>query len=233
MEKLITIGAGKMGSLIAGCEAVSLRQTESFAGLLSGKDFVLLATRQEDGLKWLRKNNDLLNGKIVISLMAFVNFYDLEKAVDNVGVYFVRIMTDTSIQNITWSDDGRLSNEQRERVEKQLNLKSSAEYLGVRADEKLLTQTIKACQLGWIAQALSELTLCFDERILNKVLEQHESGLSFADIAKGVATSGGATEAGINATAGLFSDVFKKQAIAGLTRAQEKSKSFTNFTRGL
>lgn len=233
MEQLITIGAGKMGSLISGSEAVSLRQTESFVELLKGRDFVLLATRQEAGLCWLKANSDLLASKTVISLMAFVSFEALEKAVDNKTVRFLRIMTDTSLQSISWSDDGYLSQAQKESVEKQLSRKGHTEYLGAREDEKLLAETIKACQLGWIAQALNELTLSFDERILDKVLEQHRAGLSFASIAGAVATSGGATEAGINATNGLFTEVFKKQALAGFAKANEKGERFTNFVQGL
>ena len=233
MEKLITIGSGRMGSLIAGDEAVSLMKTESFA------DFVFLATRQEGGLEWLRTNKDLLAGKVVISIMAFVEFAALEKAVNNEAVRFVRIMTDTSIKSVSWSDDGFLSGSQKESLAEQLKKigKNSTEYLGERADDQLLFETLKACQLGWIAQALDEFTSGFDKNILEKVFEQYIRGSSFAKIAADVATPNGATEAGINASKGLFAkasyDIFRKQAGAGLAKAQEKTERFTNFAQEL
>ncbi len=165
--------------------------------------------------------------------MAFVSFEALEKAVNNDTVRFVRIMTDTSLQNVAWSDDGALSNNQKDLVQRKLSKIGQVEYLGVRADEQLLVETMKACQLGWLAQALDELTSGIDKNLLDKVLVQYQTGQSFSDIARAVATTGGSTEAGINATKGQFSEAFSKvsrrQLEAGLFKAQEKSEYLVNF----
>lgn len=231
-EKMITIGAGKMGRLIAGENAVSVRQTSSFTEKLDGKELVLLATRQEDGLRWLRNQSTLLSGKIIISLMAFVNFESLETAVKNDQVRFVRIMTDTSLKTISWSDDGHCSYGQLARLwaASPFRLDETAfQYLGPRKDEDLLTETIGACRLGWTAQVLAEITSIMGEDVLLKALEQRQKGLSFDEIAKAVATSGGATEAGIVKTRGLFAE----QLDAGLEKAKEKSEHLLNFAKQL
>ena len=226
-KEIITIGSGTMGKIIAGEEAVSLRQTEFFDGILSSTEVVLMATRQKDGLRWLRQNSQLSTGKIVVSLMAFVDFETLEIAGGNDEIKFVRIMTDTSFKSISWSDDGRLTEEEKIKIDKFLKEKGKTKYLGERHDGGILLETIKACQLGWLAQAMSELMEKLGgEKVLVKVLEQRQNGRSFADIAQAVATSKGATEAGMMASEGLFRQAVQVQQKAGLKKAIEKRQGF-------
>ncbi len=226
-EKIITIGSGTMGQIIAGEEAVSLRQTEVFDGIVSTAEVVFMATRQEDGLRWLKQHRQLLAGKTIVSLMAFVSFETLETAVDSDEVSFVRIMTDTSFKSIAWSDDGSLTDEGKVKIDELLKEKGETKYLGERHDEGILLETIKACQLGWLAQAMSELMENLGgEKVLVKVLEQRQNGRSFADIAQAVATSKGATEAGMMASEGLFLQAVQVQQKAGLKKAIEKRQRF-------
>jgi len=234
MEKEITIGAGTMGKLLTGDKAVSVRQTKSFVDILSGCEFVTMTTEQKAGLQLLRQYSQALSGLIVKSVMAFTPFEVLETAAANDQVLFVRFMTDTSLKTISWSDDGRLTAKQKETVNTQFSKKTkNVVYLGERADEALLAETLKACNLGWLAQALAELTSAVGEETLVKVLEQRQTGKSFADIAKAVATPRGGTEAGMIMGNNLFTRVYELQRQAGLNKGIEKSKNLLNFAKQL
>src|SRR3989344_4073869 len=120
-EKMITIGAGKMGRLIAGENAVSVRQTLSYSEILSRDDTLLFATEQKFTFNWLRQNSSFLSGRTLGFLTAFTPFEALEIAARNDQVRLFRIMTDTSLQTISWSDDGLFSDEQKFITHEQLS----------------------------------------------------------------------------------------------------------------
>jgi pyrroline-5-carboxylate reductase len=231
LENIGFIGSGIMGRLFGGEEAVSLRFTADFMEVLKDKELVFLAGRQQEGLQWVSENGQLLSGKLVASIMAFTEFEALEVATANNQTKFVRVMTDTSLETITWSDDGRLTTKEKEVISSWLSGYGETEYIGERNDKDLLKETIKACQLGWLAQALAELTDNMGEEVLVKVLEQRQKGLSFSEIAQAVATKGGATEAGIDASMGLFGQAQAIQSSAGLARAREKSAKLLEFAK--
>lgn len=249
---LLIVGTGVMGTAMAKFDsesalrtrAASYRETQNFTELISNSEMLLLATRQEEGLKWLREyGRELKSGQVVLSLLAFVDFNTLELAGNNLAMRLVRIMTDKSLSKLTWSDDGKMDNDGqvKSKINQTLELVSQTqEYVGSRKDDLILKETLKACELGFTASVLaceveasSELLGISEEQTQNQMddrlrslLAFRDQGVSYKQIEEDVATYGGATAAGILKVGDLSKQAALGKINAAIDKGLEKRQNY-------
>lgn len=250
---LLIIGGGVMGTgmvALAGkqdisqVELVGIRQKEqSFTKLVKKSQHVLLATRQEAGLDWLSYYGRLFeDDQALLSIMAFVDFDTLEGACQNEKVRIARIMTDTSFESIYWSDDGQFDQVSMDRVGSILKLISNnIEYKGQRNDEAILKETLKACNRAFVTAALVEAVEAWRQvfkeddqgsereifQLVESIQNSHQGG-TYQKMVQDVATSGGATEAGLMAVGDQGLQVAKTRLEVARARALEKREKYSN-----
>jgi len=246
---LLIVGQGTMGKAMI---AAALNQAERVKGLsrncedydalVRRSQVIVLTTKQQDGLNWLKQFGRILDkDQIIVSLMGFVDFKTLEFSLGRGEVKVARIMTNTSLDRIVWSDDGRFTIKDRQQVETRLSwLSQEIEYLGQRNDEAILKETLRACLLGWVAQDLASnaeaLARVFgysadkaEAEVMQMVillLRQNSQGRNYQQCFQAVATKGGVTEAGASLIGEELQNLHQNRLLKGLEKARTLEEGF-------
>lgn len=214
------------------------RSDENYKEVIQLGTVFLLCMKQKEVLTWLSQHGQLLTtGTIVISLAALLDVGLLERVVANENVRICRIMTTTGIaygqETIAWTDDGKLTDEQRALTESKLVRLGNVEYLGARNDERIDQYTFRACVPGWVSDVcntqLESLVEVFGfsiqdaqdavDRALGVVVEQRTNGFGYHEIRDKVMSKGGITEAGVHARTNDLNAALRTGSLAAKDRA--------------
>lgn len=247
LNELCIVGAnGTMGEAFTkraqdvGLEGVYglTRNDENYMEAIQLGTVFLLCMKQKEVLTWLSQHGQqLATDNIVISLAALLDVGLLEGVMANEDVRICRIMTTTGIaygsETIAWTDDGKLTDEQRARTENILDRLGNVEYLGARNDEGIDQYTFRACVPGWVADVcttqLESLVEVFGfsnrdalnavDRALDVVVKERSNGLGYGEIRDKVMSIGGITEAGVHARANDLDAALRTGSLAARDRA--------------
>lgn len=246
---LLIVGQGTMGKAMT---IAALNQTERVKGLSRNcEDYdklvrcsqvIVLATKQLDGLRWLKQYGGIFNkDQIIISLMGFVDFKTLEFVVGREEVKVARMMTNTGFDKRVWSDDGRFILKDKQQVETRLSwFSQEIEYLGQRNDEAILKETLRACLLGWVAQDLASNAEALERifgysadgaeaevtQMLILLLRQKNERCSYHQCFQAVATKGGVTETGAKLIDDNLQVLHQERLVAGWEKARVLEEGF-------
>ena len=220
------------------------RSDEHYGEAIQLGSVFLLCMKQKEVLAWLSEHGQqLAAGNIVISLAALLDVGLLERATANEDVRICRIMTTTGIafgsETIAWTDDGKLTDEQRARTENKLARLGNVEYLGARNDKGIDQYTFRACVPGWVADVcntqLKSLVEIFGfsnqdaqdavDHALDVVVQQRRNGLGYGEIRDNVMSKGGITEAGVSARADDLAGALRTGSLAARDRASSLVKN--------
>lgn len=246
---LLIVGQGTMGKAMT---TAALNQTERVKGLSRDSEsydelvrhsqVIVLATKQFDGLNWLKQYGGILNkDQIIISLMGFVDFKTLELTLHSEEVKVARMMTNTGLDKIVWSDDGRFEEKDTRLVTTKLSwLSQDVEYIGQRNDEAILKETLRACLLGWVAQDLASDVEALERvfgysadraeaevtQMLILLLRQKNERCSYRQCFQAVATKGGVTETGAGLIGEDLQNLHQNRLLKGLEKAWALEEGF-------